>query len=320
MHLLSIHPLSCALLAIAGGLLVLHSPVACAGPIAEAVQARRAAAPSDAGDNTFLEPDGGRSAARLPPGVRVERDVAYGPDSAQRLDVYLPAKAQAAPVVFMVHGGAWMVGDKAAAKVVDNKVAHWLPQGVALVSINYRMSRSPRVLDQVDDVARALALVQARASGWGLDTRRVLVMGHSAGAHLISLVNVDPVFAKDAGASAWLAAVSLDSGAYDVAAIMKFPHSLFFDQVFGKDKAFWRVASPIHRIGGKPAPMLLVCSSRSKGSCSQAAAFKAALTKEKAAAQVASEDLSHREINGNLGLKGAYTQRVDAFLRAQGLP
>ena len=319
MHLLSIHPLSCALLAIAGGLLVLHSPVACAGPIAEAVQARRAAAPSDAGDNPFLDSDGGRSAARLPPGVRVERDVAYGSDPAQRLDVYLPAQAQAAPVVFMVHGGAWMVGDKAAAKVVDNKVAHWLPQGVALVSINYRMSRAPRVLDQVDDVARALALVQARASGWGLDTRRVLVMGHSAGAHLVALMTSDPALATAHGTQPWLGTVALDSAALDVPQIMQKRHYGFYDRVFGADPVFWASVSPLQRLQATPVvPMLLVCSFRRSDSCPPAHAFAARAQGLGGTVTVLPVNLSHADVNGTLGLDGPYTRAVDDFARKSG--
>lgn len=248
------------------------------------------------------------------------RDVAYGKAERQKLDVYAPKAAKTAPIILMVHGGGWMMGDKANSSVYLNKGGHYLAKGYVFISMNYRLVPDVGPVEQARDVARALGYVQANAELWGGDPKRVVLMGHSAGAHLISLVNADPVFAKDAGAAPALAAVSLDSGAYDVAAIMKRPHSLFFDHVFGKDKDFWRAASPIHRIGGKPAPMLLVCSSRSKEACAQSRAFKAALVKEKAAAQVEAEDLSHREINANLGLKGAYTTRVDAFLRAQGLP
>ena len=247
-------------------------------------------------------------------------DLAYGKDPLQTLDVYALKGAKDAPVILMAHGGGWMVGDKANAAVFANKADHFLAKGYLFVSVNYRMVPAADPVEQARDVARSLAYVQANASLWGGDPKRVVLMGHSAGAHLISLINADPAFARDAGAEAWLAAISLDSGAYDIEAIMKRPHLAFYDQAFGKDKAFWRAASPIWRIKGKPAPMLLVCSSRLKQSCTQAAVFKAALDKEKAVAEVALVDLSHREINANLGLKSAYTKRVDAFLRAQGLP
>src|SRR5262245_14429444 len=77
--------------------------------------------------------------AGIPDGVTVKTDIAYGPDPAQRMDVYLPPAPQQAPILLMVHGGAWRFGDKTNKRVVDNKVAHWVPQGVIFVSVNYRM-------------------------------------------------------------------------------------------------------------------------------------------------------------------------------------
>ena len=45
------------------------------------------------------------------PSSSIVRDVAYGSDPAQRFDVYLPPNPRNAPVIFMVHGGAWKAGD-----------------------------------------------------------------------------------------------------------------------------------------------------------------------------------------------------------------
>jgi acetyl esterase/lipase len=94
----------------------------------------------------------------------VLRDLAYGGDLHQRLDVYRPklASEAPAPVLFMVHGGAWHLGDKATPEVVANKVAHWVSRGFVLVSVNYRMLPEADPLQQADDVARALAFAQAK--------------------------------------------------------------------------------------------------------------------------------------------------------------
>src|SRR5512143_5220 len=55
--------------------------------------------------------------------VTIIRDVRYGNDDRQAMDIYLPRAAGAGmPVIFMVHGGAWRLGDKAAGSVVLNKV------------------------------------------------------------------------------------------------------------------------------------------------------------------------------------------------------
>jgi arylformamidase len=89
--------------------------------------------------------------ATLPADGRVERDVAYGTDPQQRIDVYLPARAGRAPVVVMVHGGAWMFGDKGGRGVAATKAARWLPRGAIVVSVNYRMDRArPDPLAEAD--------------------------------------------------------------------------------------------------------------------------------------------------------------------------
>jgi arylformamidase len=99
----------------------------------------------------------------LPGGIRVIRDVAYGGDSRQRFDVYVPAQAKNAPVIFMVHGGAWRTGDKAAKSVVENKVSRWVPMGFIFISANYRLLPETDPLEQARDVARAIAAAQDKA-------------------------------------------------------------------------------------------------------------------------------------------------------------
>ena len=77
----------------------------------------------------LTESAGAAGRLALPAGVRLLRDVAYGSDREQRMDVYLPPpaklQAESAPVILMVHGGAWRVGDKAHRPVIENKVARW---------------------------------------------------------------------------------------------------------------------------------------------------------------------------------------------------
>ena len=90
--------------------------------------------------------------------------------SAQRFDLYLPAGAKDAPVVFYVHGGGWANGDRQPG--VANKLAHWLPKGYAVASANYRMVPAAMPLEQTRDIARAVARLQRGASEWTLDPRR----------------------------------------------------------------------------------------------------------------------------------------------------
>lgn len=257
----------------------------------------------------------------LPAGAVLESDIAYGDNPRQRLDVYRPAGAHGAPVVVMVHGGAWMRGSKRVWRVVKNKVEHWVAKGYVFVSVDYRMLPEADPVAQADDVARALAYVESHAAGWGGDRARVVLMGHSAGAHLVALLAADPAIAARAGATPWLATVALDSGAMDVVKIMGRRHLGLYDRVFRQDPGYWREASPTLRIRGKPAtPVLAVCSSRRRDSCPQAQAYVARATEFGGRAEVMPVDLNHAEVNDYLGLAGPYTSGVDAFLRAQGLP
>lgn len=256
----------------------------------------------------------------LPPGARVSPDIAYGPDPAQRYDLYLPPAA-AAPIFVMVHGGGWSRGDKALWRNVRNKVAHWVGRGYALASFNYRMLPQAAPLQQADDVARALAHVQANADSWGGDAGRMVLVGHSSGAHLACLVACDPAIAERAGAAPCAGTVAIDSAAFDVAALMRGPYAGLYERVFGADADAWREASPLDRLqGALAAPMLAVCSSRRVESPAQAHAFGARAGALGGRVEVLELDLSHAELNDYLGLPGPYTDAVVAFMRSIGLP
>jgi arylformamidase len=257
----------------------------------------------------------------LPAGATVERDIAYGEHRLHRLDLYRPASAKDAPVVVMIHGGAWRLGNKAIGRGVRNKVAHWVGKGWILVSLDYRLLPEAKPLEQAQDVARALAFVQARAAAWGGDASRIVLVGHSSGAHLASLLSVDPALTAVAGARPWRATIALDSAAFDVEQIMRDRHFGFYDAAFGSDPQEWRAASPLHRLDSSLAiPLLAVCSSRRADSCGQAKAFAAKVATLGGRVSVLPVDLAHGEVNERLGTTGAYTEQVDAFLRSAGLP
>ncbi len=256
-----------------------------------------------------------RQHVALPAGVRRLPDLAYGSDPAQRLDVYLPAHASGR-IIVMVHGGGWRIGDKAMGHVVDNKLAHWAARGDVFVSIDYRMLPQADVAQQAKDVAAALVYVQRHAREWGGDPANLVLMGHSAGAHLVALLSADPSLAPNV--QPWRATVSLDSAALDVPTIMQGRHLPLYDDAFGRDPANWRALSPLQQLTAKAPPMLLVCSSQRRESCPAANAFADAAQRLHVRAQVLPQARTHEQINADLGQPGAYTDAVDAFL--DGLP
>lgn len=256
----------------------------------------------------------------LPAGTRVLRDVAYGDDPRQRFDVYLPRSAQRAPAILLIHGGSWTYGSKDHPGLIPDKADYWLPKGYALISIDYRMLPDTPPLEQAKDVARALAAAQRQAAGWGVDRNRFALMGHSAGAHLAAVLAAEPRLISDAGATSPRGAVMLDSAAYDVERLMKGRHPRLYDRAFGADPAVWKASSPYGLLSKRALPMLAVCSTRHvMGSCAQARAFERQAATLGVRVEVLPQDLSHMQINRELGAPSEYTEKVAAFLRAIGV-
>ncbi len=129
-------------------------------------------------------------------------DIAYGVHPRQTLDIYRPAPAGVAdstqrsdasgdgakPVVVFFYGGSWKSGDRAAYRFVGQVLADW---GYIAVIPDYRLYPEVRHPDFVQDAAGAVAWTLNRIAEYGGDPARVTVMGHSAGAHLATLVALD---------------------------------------------------------------------------------------------------------------------------------
>jgi acetyl esterase/lipase len=264
--------------------------------------------------------------AALPAGVQRIADVPYGVDPAQRMDVYVPtnpttgtnslvASAVRAPVIFMVHGGGWRHGDKAMGRVVQEKVNRWVPKGFILISINYRMLPDAPVAVQERDVQAALMTAQQRAGTWGGDPNRFILMGHSAGAHLVALLNARAPQVLREGAWPWLGTVALDGAMMNVPARMRVPHLPLYDDAFGADPAYWVAMSPFHQWTVGAPPMQMVCSTqRPDDPCQQFTDMARHVRHLGGRAEVLPQDLDHGEINAQLGLDSDYTRAVETFM------
>ncbi|WP_460572489.1 alpha/beta hydrolase fold domain-containing protein [Flaviaesturariibacter terrae] len=117
-------------------------------------------------------------------------NVSYGSDSAQRLDVYLPAgrSQRSTPVMILVHGGGWSGGNKADFNSYISDFRVRMPQ-YAFVNIDYRLVNGSSILlrEQEADVAAAVRFVQEQSGRYGVDPQKIVLLGASAGAHLALL-------------------------------------------------------------------------------------------------------------------------------------
>jgi arylformamidase len=125
-------------------------------------------------------------------------DIAYAQprNDSQTLDIYAPATGGNHPVIFWIHGGGWMRGDKADLQMgSDDRVSHkpqaFTAHGFVFVSINYRMVPTVNLAQMAGDVAKAIAWVHGQIRNYGGDPDSIFVMGHSAGAQLAALVCTD---------------------------------------------------------------------------------------------------------------------------------
>jgi acetyl esterase/lipase len=249
------------------------------------------------------------------------RDVAYGDEPLQKLDVFYAKQTgiHPAPIILMVHGGGWCIGDKGGPSVTANKVARWVRKGFVFVSVNYPMvGEGSNALAQANHIAKAAAFVQANAGKWGGDPGRLILMGHSAGAHLVSLVNADAAIREANGVRPVLGTVSLDAGAVDVVKQMPnvYPFlKLRYREAFGDREQEWIAASPYHQLDRTASPWLGVCSTQRKDDpCSQARAYADKSNGLGIRAAVLPEPKSHGAINKELGTPGSYTDGVEAFM------
>ena len=251
-------------------------------------------------------------------------EMAYGNDPLQKLDFW-KAKNANAPLVIFVHGGGWKRGDKGNA-TGQFKAPHYLAQGYAFASINYRLVPDATVEQQAADVAASVAYFRKNAASLGIDLKRIVLMGHSAGAHLSALVGTDPQYLRGVGLdiSALAGIIPLDGAAYDVPAQMADGARIMQDtykQAFGTEPQRQRALSPTWQAAAPNAPLFLILHVDRDDGARQSAALADALRKNGAKVQLNAFEgkglKGHMEINRKLG-QADYpaTQIVDVWMKS----
>jgi arylformamidase len=259
------------------------------------------------------------------------------------LDIY-PTHIKDAPIMVYVHGGGWGRGDKSA---VHAKAYYFASRGYVFASVNYRLSPHlapedpPEALDpdrliypvHEQDVATAVGFLKSHDQFFGGDGTRISLIGHSAGAGIVSLVGTDQSFLAASGVSLAddvMCVIPLDiGGAYDLEWLAESEVAQWFWwNAFGPLEApltadareawreTWIKASPIHNVAENerlPSFFIVTNDSNASRGGSQSERFRQVLSEHSQAPAVRKlvlgqwrdgtwqETLTHAQLNHIIG-------------------
>ena len=254
--------------------------------------------------------------------MKVQRDVPYAEPKAERrmLDVYSLTEGKGHPIVVWIHGGGWRGGNKT---TVQKKPQAFVDNGFVFVSTTYRFVPEVTVKEMAGDIAKAIRWTRVHANDFGGDPDRIIVMGHSAGAHLAALVCTDDRYLKAEGLSLATikACIPVDVSVYDIPKRLKDGGSVppaTFTAIFGDAEDRQRDLSPAtHVAKDKHIPAFLILHVADRPDTKAQSHWFADKLKEAgvAATVVAGEGKTHGSIGGDLGLPDDKpTKAMFAFL------
>ncbi len=220
------------------------------------------------------------------------------------------------PVMIFIHGGGWVIGDKT--NKPSSKIELFKGLGYVYISINYRLSPFPYQLDNpnrilhpthVKDVAKAIKYIYDNIEDYGGNKSNIAIMGHSAGAHLASLIATDPKYLNAEGlkTSIFKGVVSLDTQASDIDYAMQ--HTFegsdlykMYINAFGDTSNKWKEASPINYVSSSLAKNWVVVYRGSQTRMTNQLRYIDALKAEgKSVTAINAVDYSHSGVNDAIG-------------------
>ena len=200
----------------------------------------------------------------------IGKDLAYGDQPWQKLDVYWPAdsavRGERRPVVVFVHGGSWSWGDKTLYPLVG---ARFTARGCVVVIINYSHYPTVTFPAFVEDAAAAIAWTARNIGAYHGDPARLFAAGHSSGAHILTLVALDDRYLAAHGLGRdVLRGLLVISGPTDLSEEIRYLDALssvasssgLQNIMGGPDKL--PLADPIRHARGDAPPMLLLHGER----------------------------------------------------------
>jgi acetyl esterase/lipase len=169
------------------------------------------------------------------------------------------------PVVLQVHGGGWARGQRLTSLAQSRAATLLTDRGIAVASIDYRLTPANPWPDQIVDVKCAVRFLRSSAGRLGIDPARIGAWGSSAGGQLVALLGTTGGQrlwdeGRDRGTSSSVQAVADQFGPSDLA--IRFPHwtAGVIHRVFGaapRSDATLDVASPLDHVSPGDPPFLI---------------------------------------------------------------
>ncbi|MEI6304095.1 MAG: alpha/beta hydrolase [Betaproteobacteria bacterium] len=180
-------------------------------------------------------------------GVTVTRDLAYGADPRNRLDIFRPEGKSGMPVVVFIHGGAYVAGERSLnEEVYGNVPMYFARQGMLGVNATYRLAPAAKWPAAAEDVAAMVRWLKTNVASQGGDPNRIYLIGHSAGAtHVASYAFIRSLQSPE---GTGLAGIVLMSGRYLFDPRPDDPNLKNFQAYFGADRAMYPQQSPINHV------------------------------------------------------------------------
>jgi carboxylesterase type B len=193
-------------------------------------------------------------------GIRVEREIAYGPHPRQVLDVFVPSSGAgtSAPrdVVIFVHGGAFIRGKKSTNGHIYDNVCYWFAgRGYVAINAEYRLAPEAPYPGGGQDVANAVDWAAANAGRFGGSAARIFLIGHSAGGTHVATCLFDPEFPGRPAAS--VAGAVLLSARLRADVLAANPNAQGVRAYFGSDESLYESRSPVTHAHCSQVPLMI---------------------------------------------------------------
>ncbi|RZS85408.1 alpha/beta hydrolase [Pigmentiphaga kullae] len=188
----------------------------------------------------------------------VTRDIPYGGDPRQCLDVFQPLGPAAArrPVLMFVHGGAFVEGEKdRTAEIYSNVLWYFARHGIIGVNVEFRLAPAHPYPSGTQDIAAAVAWVRAHADELGADPGRIFLMGHSAGGTHAAHYAYDARFHPLEGHG--LAGLVVVSGRVRAENSAENPNASRVEAYYGTSPATMEDGSPVNHVTAQALPTMI---------------------------------------------------------------